>query len=410
MSMFKRVGLLGAIALAGCTTVPPLVGPAAPQLSGETIFCETSEVAIRTGYITSRANDCETLSERRFVLDIRPEAMLDPAGKPINDSPWYGFRVTPKTEGAVRVRLDYEGGSHRYDPKISRDGKNWIRLPSDRVTEISDVSVELSLNPGADPLFVSAQEIFTPAAHYAWTKMIGQRDEATVSEIGKSARGRPLLQIEIQTEPETDKPYVVMVGRQHPPEVTGAYALMPFVETILDGSELSELFLDQFNLLIIPMVNPDGVEDGNWRFNTGGMDLNRDWGPFTQPETQAARSALDRFYTGEAEIAFFLDFHSTKRNLLYTQADNEPTTPVMFARDWLAAVDERLDDDIYKFTREPNPNTGQPNSKNYMYERFGISSITYEVGDKTDRPAVAQAAVVFSEEMMRLLLEHAEAR
>jgi hypothetical protein len=408
MKTVKHMVLYGAVALAGCSTVPGQSDSSAPLLSGETTLCETAEVAIRSGYTASRANDCETLSELRFVIDIRPEAFVDPEGKTINNSPWYGFRVAPKTAGTVRVRLDYEGGSHRYDPKVSRDGRTWTRLSQDRIIEISDESVELKLNPGSNPLFVSAQEIFAPAAHRAWTQKIGERNEAVVSEIGKSARGTPLLQIDIQTEPDIDKPYVVLIGRQHPPEVTGAYALIPYVETILNGSDLSQQFLKDFNLLVIPMVNPDGVEDGNWRFNTGGMDLNRDWGPFSQPETQAVRAALERFHAGEDDIIFFLDFHSTSRNLLYTQADDEPTNPAMFTRDWLAAVETRIDDADYPFTREARHNSGRPISKNYMYESFGIPSITYEVGDETPRPAISQASAMFSEEMMRLLLTHAD--
>lgn len=404
MKILAPLGLWCALALAGCTTVSMGDEPAAPLLSGETILCETADVAIRTGYSTSRATNCQTLSKRHFVLNIQPEAMVDPNGISINDSAWYGFRVAPKTKSSVRVRLDYEGGSHRYNPKVSRDGQNWTLLPSDRVKQITDRSVELNLKPGADPLFVSAQEIFSPASHYAWLSKVDERTDATVSEIGKSVQGRALLQIDIQTELDKEKPYIVLIGRQHPPEVTGAYALMSFVETILNGSDLSEQFLDSFNLLVIPMVNPDGAENGNWRFNMGGTDLNRDWGPFTQPETQAVRSALQRFHTGEDDVAFFTDFHSTKRNLLYTQADEEPTIPAMFTRDWIAAVNARLDEAEYPYTREESPNGGQPISKNYMYGSFGIPSITYEVGDKTPRPAIAESATIFSEEMMRLLL------
>ncbi|GHB04067.1 hypothetical protein GCM10009069_28330 [Algimonas arctica] len=116
----------------------------------------------------------------------------------------------------------------------------------------------------------------------------------------------------------------------------------------------------------------------------------------------------ERFHAGDDDIIFFLDFHSTQRNLLYTQADDEPTNPVLFTRDWLAAVKARLDDRDYSFTREAQHNSGRPVSKNYMYESFGIPSITYEVGDETSRPAIDQASVIFSEEMMRLLLTHAE--
>jgi hypothetical protein len=101
-----------------------------------------------------------------------------------------------------------------------------------------------------------------------------------------------------------------------------------------------------------------------------------------------------------------LEFHSTWRNLLYTQADDEPTKPPMFARDWLQAVDDRLDDKVYAFTREARHNSGKPISKNYMYDTYGISAITYEVGDATPRGAITESAQVFAEEMMRLLLQH----
>jgi len=78
----------------------------------------------------------------------------------------------------------------------------------------------------------------------------------------------------------------------------------------------------------------------------------------------------------------------------------------MFARDWVKAVDERLDDDVYPFTREARHNSGRPISKNYMYDTYGISAITYEVGDATPRSAIKLSAEVFAEEMMKLLLEH----
>ena len=42
------------------------------------------------------------------------------------------------------------------------------------------------------------------------------------------------------------------------------------------------------------VLKPDGVADGHWRHNDGGKDLNRDWGPFTQPETQAVAGVLEK--------------------------------------------------------------------------------------------------------------------
>ena len=47
------------------------------------------------------------------------------------------------------------------------------------------------------------------------------------------------------------------------------------------------------------------------------------------------------------------------------------------------------------------------NGNNDIYRRYGIPSMTYEVGDETSRADAFAAARVFAEEFMRLLLETA---
>ena len=52
------------------------------------------------------------------------------------------------------------------------------------------------------------------------------------------------------------------------------------------------------------MPNPDGVDSGYWRHNSNGVDLNRDWIEFTQPETKAIKQFLESkvclLYTSDA--------------------------------------------------------------------------------------------------------------
>jgi hypothetical protein len=43
-------------------------------------------------------------------------------------------------------------------------------------------------------------------------------------------------------------------------------------------------------------------------------------------------------------------------------------------------------------------------AKNYIYARYGIPAVTFEVGDETDRGATQVAARVFAEELMQLML------
>jgi len=365
----------------GCETVSetPL-----PPAAGEAL-CDNEVAEIYISHATAHLSDCTVISGDSLAFINRPE------NTPINDSAWYGFRVDPIKRGHLKISMKYEDGKHRYPPKISYDGTNWTVLPEAQISQDDEKTVELDLDVQSRPFFVSAQEILTKIAHDVWTDDIAEMPFATKSVIGVSRDGHPISMLTVQTEPSKKKPYVMWVGRQHPPEVTGALALMPFTETVLGDTPLATKFRDIFNVLIVPNMNPDGVTAGHWRHNKGGVDL---------------KSALRRFETKEDNIVFFLDFHSTWRNLLYTQTDEEPTEPPMFARDWLAAVDAKLSDRVYKFTREPRKNSKRPISKNYMYDTYGISAITYEVGDNTDRDAIKTSAIVFAEEMMRLLLEY----
>ena len=93
----------------------------------------------------------------------------------------------------------------------------------------------------------------------------------------------------------------------------------------------------------------------------------------------------------------------TESTLFYTQRSEDVTDPVDFATTWLSRVRERNPD--YDFDHKPRPTSKQPNTKGYFYTRYGIPSITYEIGDEADRGLVRMSTPVFAEEMMRTLLE-----
>ncbi len=382
--------------MTGCVTTPT-TQPLKDEITDA--LCQNEMAVIDINFSASRANHCHIKSPTSLTITI------DPENKPINSSAWYAFRISPSHAGTLRVNLKYSHAKHRYPPKISYDGIKWNVFDPSKIDELSEGEIRMRIRLKDRPVYISAQEIFSVGAHNSWIDKTENLPFVSKSIIGNSIEGRPLYKLEARANPNIRKPYVVFVGRQHPPEVTGALAFMPFSETVLGDSKLAKNFRNKYDIILIPNMNPDGVTHGNWRHNMNGVDLNRDWGPFKQPETQAIEKEFRRFKNGEDEIVLFLDFHSTWRNLLYTQTDEEPTTPAFFTRDWLKAVNNRLDDKVYKFTREQSPNSGKPVSKNYMYMTYGIPAITYEVGDHTDRKSIAIAADIFAQEMMKTLLK-----
>jgi len=390
--MIRSVMFFALFLVAACTHVPA-EQPTFEILEGD--LCQTQAFRVDADFAAANMTSCKVLADDAIEILLQPETT------PINASPWYAVRLTPNRSGEVRLILQYEEHPHRYKPKVSRDGTAWTVVPNDRVdVKAAGYRVTLDLELGDQPLFVSAQELFTNQAHDAWSRNQAEKAFVAMSEIGASIEGRPISML--RTEASVDAPKTVMlVGRQHPPEVTGALAMVSFSEEILGDSDLAQRFREHFDLVIIPNLNPDGVEHGHWRHNMAGIDLNRDWGPFTQPETQAAKSIVDQI---EAPgLALFLDFHSTRKNVFYTQPVGNDGSEYGFTAEWLKRARAASPD--YVFDRQGSHNVDLPTSKTYIFEAFDIPAITYELGDETDRMEIAETARIFAQEMMNLLLE-----
>jgi predicted deacylase len=186
---------------------------------------------------------------------------------------------------------------------------------------------------------------------------------------------------------------------------------MAFVETVVASTPLARAFREQFAVLLVPLVNPDGVEAGHWRHNANGVDTNRDWGIFAQPETRAVRDAI-LVARETRRLVFHLDFHSTFSDVFYTQSDDAPSEPAGFTKAWLDGIQQRVPAYEPKRSTSRIPATiisakGTPTSTtsiSWAHREFGIPAITYEVGDNTDRLLLKSVAVAAAESMMEQLL------
>lgn len=360
--------------------------------------CENEFAKIDADFEGARMSHC-VAKKKHFELRIEPE------NKPVNPSPWYAFRVTPKQPGELRVDIRYDGAAHRYRPKRSDDATRWRLILPDRVKKYrKGKRISLRLKMSDAPFIVAAQELLLTGAYRKWTEDLVERASLTAQEIGASVEGRPIVEISsAPNEARENKEYVLLVGRQHPPELTGAFAMLTFLESVFADTSLANDFRQRFHIVAVPLLNPDGVTSGHWRHNMNGKDLNRDWGPFTQPETQAVKNLLDAIAEdSNSELRLMLDFHSTNRNVFYVQSREDQTIPANFTENWLATARERLPE--YEFERAERHQSDLATSKNYIYGRFGAPGITYEVGDQTDRRLIRASAVIFAEEMMKSLL------
>lgn len=159
-------------------------------------------------------------------------------------------------------------------------------------------------------------------------------------------------------------------------------------------------------MVVYPLLNPDGVDMGHWRHNAGGIDLNRDWAYYNQPETrQVADHLVNTVAQAKARVILGIDFHSTQKDVFYTLPDENSAETVIpwFKKPWLAGIEANIDN--FKLNESPDP-IGQPVTKGWFFTQFKAEGVTYEVGDENDRAFIDLKARVAADQMMKVLLEH----
>ena len=379
-ALAQRVALALVIGGTGaCSGTPPLPPSlaAAPVEHGS--GCATSTVRIDFDFDEAPASRCVIRGERSFAILIGPEH-----APPINPSPWYAFRYRSSGSADISVELDYLGAAHRYAPKLTVGG---TVAPLSASVAADGMSATLSLPAGEG--IVSGQELFGSDRYDALLDRLAALSAAERLTLGTSLDGRLLSAVHIG---DTKAPrLVVLIGRAHPPEITGALAMDAFLRALADEIAAGRVDTAATQFLILPLLNPDGVARGHWRANRGGVDLNRDWGIFSQPETRAVKTWLDRLPAGVRPVAM-VDFHSTQHSLFYVQGADE-TTPAeeAFLAAWLGGKEKALPG--YPFTIERrNANPGSGTSKNWFHATYGIPAYTYEAGDEADRAGIDAAA------------------
>lgn len=350
----------------------------------------------------ARLNNVRALDAATFEISIEPE------NQPINSSPWYAFRIRPTSNREITVRLVYpDEVQHRYFPKISEDRRVWAPVDSTRVVyNLDSTSIDVRLMLRANqPVYFAGQEVINSADVDEWiTDLAAANAVINRSTIGQSKLGRPLPLLRISRGEElAERPTIVIFSRQHPPEVTGYLAMQAFLERVLDHPQFEEL-LDSYQFLVFPLLNPDGVDLGHWRHTAGGVDSNRDWAFYNQPEArQVADYVVRQTRKADSQVVLGLDFHSTHYDVYYTFNEEAPPTIFPdFKDEWLRKIEQKVGGD-FRINEEAEP-LGRPTSMAWFRTQFGAEGITYEIGDGTDRTFVTRKGQLSADAMIEVLL------
>ena len=329
--------------------------------------------------------------------------LINPENAPINPSAFYAFKTWSDTPKTFYYKFQYpKGYKHRYIPKLRIDNK-WSIIDSTQIFK-TDSIVTIKLQLTNNPITVAAQEIQSSSHVKKWYSNLLKNKEGfvQVKSVGKTTLGRNIPVLDISIGNNKEKDIIVLLTRQHPPEVTGYYAFQGFLKTILNDSELSNEFLKSYRILAFPIMNPDGVDLGHWRHNAGGVDLNRDWSVYNQPEIRQVVKYIDKsLKKDKSKLILGLDFHSTWYDVFYTNIERKGTALPNFLSNWFEELEKNIPD--YK-VNERSSKSKKPVSKGWFLYAHDAVGITFEIGDNTPKESINLISKVSAEQMMNTLL------
>ncbi len=359
------------------------------------------KVWISNEFEGARAIDFYQVSNDTF------EVVIEPENYPINNSPWYAFYIWGDEARPIHLQIAYKEGRHRYLPKIHRNmgGLTTSHIIENATFDSSNGTASFNLFLEKDAQRISAHLL----EGIRFSDLINEVENFKmrsihVDTVGYSNQDRPIIELTVDDSSSIqNKGILALLSRQHPPEVAGYRAYLEFFKTLISNTELATTFREHFVIKSYPIINPDGVVNGHWRHNGAGVDLNRDWKNFNQPETRAVRDALlNTVSEDDLTMYYGIDFHSTNENIFYPILDEIETTPDNITQRWYTKVDEA--NPTLNFVSEEF-DTSSPISKNWFYHTFGSDALTYEVHDELSLDEIRKLGVNSANLLMEILLE-----
>lgn len=404
--VFKFFFVLIYVSTIGCVTTPKILfeDPVDTKnkrisIQEKKIFSfEESGIYFSNDFKGARLNNVIKKNDSTFSLSILPE------NQPINPSPFYAFKVWSKSPKNINLEFNYPGSyKHRYIPKILLEG-NWKIADSTSFTKLDDIGF-LKLNVSNKSKIVSGQELNSSDIVYNWVEELIKGKESFVrfKKIGKTKLKRPFMVMDIYKGVPEKKPIVVLITRQHPPEVTGYFAFKSYLSTILNENNLSSAFLEKYRVLAFPLMNPDGVDLGHWRHNAGGIDLNRDWSVYNQKEIKTTVDFISKtLKENNSKLVLGLDFHSTYYDVFYTNEERASTSMPDFLDLWFSSLEKVIPE--YKVNEQPSVSK-QPVSKGWFLNAHKAVGVVYEIGDDTPRDRIKLIGKESAISMMKIMLD-----
>ncbi|XP_013413553.1 cytosolic carboxypeptidase 1 isoform X1 [Lingula anatina] len=113
-----------------------------------------------------------------------------------------------------------------------------------------------------------------------------------------------------------NRPYIFLSSRVHPGESNSSWVMKGTIQFLLSNAPMAQTLREMYVFKIVPMLNPDGVINGNHRCSLVAEDLNRRWlvpCPKLHPTIYHTRGLLQYLKMVNKVPVVYCDYHGHSR-------------------------------------------------------------------------------------------------
>ena len=384
---------------------PKISVPVQKQWKGE--FNLDNGVTLSNDFDGARLNGAVSTNDTLVTVLITPE------NTPVKVNPWYAFKVWSEESKEIYLKFTYPDEiEHRYYPKVSSDGINWTDLDREKIVSYpgsgdkaqsnsadNDAIIRITSRP--DTLWIAANEVVTSTNVESWVDSLSMSPFVSTEIIGTSKMGKPLYSVEIKGNQA--KKHIIVLARQYPSMSVGSLAMQSFIDQLTQNSDLANEFRSNFNVILYPLINPDGADQGNWSHSMGGINLTEDWGETKQPEIFAIKTHIESLAKNDDDSFYLnIDIRSNRESILYVY--NADSTNRMNAL--TMDIAESVDDYLAEYT--PTIKTRQSGkdvyiAEDYFFKEYGMESLVVIIDEDSSQDLIDKKGKALATSVMEHL-------
>lgn len=193
-------------------------------------------------------------------------------------------------------------------PAMSRDnGKSWDWLLGENLPANPPNSFSYTFKKDEKEVIFALAPLYTGASiDLLLNDLKGKPIQKKI--LCKTDKGRDAELLRFGNPNNPKKIGVVLMSRNHANEIWGAWVVEGIVREVLSGSPEGNYLLDQADFFVVPLMDKDGVEDGDQGKSRKPHDHNRDFDKDRYPTVRELKKQVIAWGAGKTLIGF--DFHS----------------------------------------------------------------------------------------------------